>query len=1325
MDKNGGFSRWAWVSLPAACLLVAAAWMLAHTMASSAEDAPDEIKTYAYSIQNAQVGEVADSLAGLLPQGTEVRAEGSTNRIVVRGTQHAHELTRSALESLDRVASRPVAPARESAQGVLHAYGCAPAETLNEAARLRRQFPEESVRIAPDARSGQILVLAPPEIHAEIARQMAAPAVAQAPAPSNNSAPPAPAPAASSGPAAASLAPESHTIPLQSSRAEQVEATLATVLRGRLSALPAAGAQRRYRLAVPGGGAIEIAFDRATNQVTVHGAGQALESSVRLIRGLDEAGRTSGASTRLVSVGGSTPATLSRTIAAVAQAGPVAAPPAGPGVPTPPGGPEGAASPPEGPSGSLVGSVRVEMLEGLDILVIQGHERDVNQVVGIINEIERLSAETEPSIEVYQLAHVDCTAVSELVRQLYDQVFSPRQGTVSITALVKPNAILLVGRPESVGTVVDLIKRLAQPVAPAPQFRVFSLRHAPAETARSQIATFYAERGVLGAKVRVTADYRSNSLVVQAAPRDMTELAELIGRLDTPTSAAINELRVFTLENSLASDLAPILQEAVAAQAEGTAARPAQPAPGGSTSSSTSAVKSTMLRFLTVDRSGRQQFNSGILTDVRITADPRANTLLVSAPADSMALLAALIEQLDRLPAVSAEIKVFTIVNGDATALVTLLQELFAQQQRTAEGPAVSTGAQEGESSLAPLRFAVDARTNSIIASGNTGDLAVVEAILLRLDNDDVRNRKTKVHRLLNAFAPDVATAVNEYLRSERQLQQTAPDLYSAFEQIEREVVVVAEPASNSLILSATPRFFEEITDLITKLDERPPMVMIQVLIAEVRLNNVDEFGVELGLQDSLLFDRSLLGNLVTTTNTRQTSTAAGVITETVETIQGADNVPGFNFNNQQLGNSGSDKALANSHLIGGQGLSSFGVGRINNELGYGGMVLSASSESVSVLIRALRQCGRLDILSRPQIMTMNNQLASIQVGQRVSLIRSTALNEAGQTNQGLPEDIGLILRVTPRISHDGLVVMDILAEKSSLGPESEGTPVSIGPTGEPIRQPPINTTTAETVVAAANGQTVVLGGLITKEKDQLHKRVPFLSSIPILGHLFRYDFESDIRTELLIIMTPHIIKTEGDAEAIRQMETARMHWCLNDVVAIHGDGGLRGRFDEWSDAETQVVHPDMQTQGELVPTPSPELAPRGQDAPGALQPIPEERPELGPAPAPPSQWIPVPTPAEPPSGPPAGADAGGSGLRAWMPPPEPLRSGSRITQAVAPPAGAPVGSGVPMGSGGVAPATWYPPPGAAVPTAAVQPAAYPAPAPPPSGTVPATWYYR
>ena len=180
----------------------------------------------------------------------------------------------------------------------------------------------------------------------------------------------------------------------------------------------------------------------------------------------------------------------------------------------------------------------------------------------------------------------------------------------------------------------------------------------------------------------------------------------------------------------------------------------------------------------------------------------------------------------------------------------------------------------------------------------------------------------------------------------------SAPGANNPFEQIDREVVVVPEPVQNKLILSATPRYYEEISNLIEQLDQQPPQVMIQVMIAEITLSNTDEFGVEVGFQDSILFDRSLLGAL-------------------------SSNTPGYNFNSTApLGNSGSDRALTNSNRVGGQGLSNFSVGRSNQDLGFGGLILSASSENVSFLLRALQDSRRLEVLSRPQVLTLDNQQA-------------------------------------------------------------------------------------------------------------------------------------------------------------------------------------------------------------------------------------------------------------------------------------------------------------------------------------------------------------
>ena len=269
-------------------------------------------------------------------------------------------------------------------------------------------------------------------------------------------------------------------------------------------------------------------------------------------------------------------------------------------------------------------------------------------------------------------------------------------------------------------------------------------------------------------------------------------------------------------------------------------------------------------------------------------------------------------------------------------------------------------------------------------------------------------------------------------------------------------MIIVPELASNSLVVSATPRYYKDVKELIEQLDERPPMVLIQVMIAEVQLNNTDEFGIQLGLQDSVLFDRSLLSDVITNTTTT-TQTAASTVSNTQ--VISATQSPGYNFNNQALGNNGSTSALANAAKVGTQGLTDFSLGRVNNDLNFGGFIFSASSNSVNILLRALQEKRKLEVLSRPQVMALDGQTGLVQVGQRVPRITATSLTQFGQTNSIVYEPVGIILQVTPRISPDGLVVMQIGAEKSEVGIEAEGIPISVSASGQIVRAPRINAT--------------------------------------------------------------------------------------------------------------------------------------------------------------------------------------------------------------------------------------------------------------------------
>jgi type II secretory pathway component GspD/PulD (secretin) len=444
-------------------------------------------------------------------------------------------------------------------------------------------------------------------------------------------------------------------------------------------------------------------------------------------------------------------------------------------------------------------------------------------------------------------------------------------------------------------------------------------------------------------------------------------------------------------------------------------------------------------------------------------------------------------------------------------------------------------------------------------------------------------------------------------------------------------------------------------------------MVMIQVLIAQISLGCTNEFGMELGLQDGLLFDRSILNNIqyLTTTNTLPNGTQT-----TSQSVISATNQPGFQFTTQPPGNSGASNALSNAAKVGGSSTTNLGVGTTNPTLGYGGIVLSASSESVSFLLRALAEEHRVDILQRPQITTLDNQPAFVMVGQRVPTISNTTISQVGQTNSVQYQNVGLMLGVTPRISPDGLVVMQIDATKSDLGDINTGVPVAISG-GQVIRQPIINNTQAQTTVSAMSGQTVILGGLISTTKNEEHHKVPGLGDLPLVGACFRFDSTSKERTELLIIMTPHIVRTESDMDLIKQTEAGRMSWCLSDVTALHGEAGLRNRRDAWADGEVPTIYPD----GKPAPAaPPPSLPGRVRPGEQELLPTPQATPDPPAATAPRNDSTGLlEQPGTPPAGAPRGIIGPISGQQAWYPatPPQTGVQPATYSQPVAPwPAG-------------------------------------------------------
>jgi general secretion pathway protein D len=818
--------------------------------------------------------------------------------------------------------------------------------------------------------------------------------------------------------------------------------------------------------------------------------------------------------------------------------------------------------------GNLKGEVNLQSVGDLDVIVITGAQKDVEAVAQVIKAIERMTQGTNPGIHLQLLKNVDSESLATLLTEVYEQLGTIKEQStstvqrtkgVTVIAVGKPNAVLVVASPALLEGVLTLIDELDQPVDPRTEVEIFRLKHAIATQIVTHIDTFYETRVGLGTKVIAIADARTNSIIVQAKPNELTEVAAMIKKLDRADSGAVSRVHRIKLNYAVADDLAAFLTNALQGAIAPPSQQTTQNQQGGGGAQAPQELrdsKSVILEFLAKSDTTNKLVRSGLLSDIRFNPDLRTNTLIITAPEQSIPFIEELVALLDQPSATIADIKIFPLKNADATAAVELLNSIFApggnqggnQNQQNQQLGLQIAGAEDPSSTLIPLKFGTDVRSNSVIAIGGLEALRTVEALLIRLDMSDSRNRKSAVYKLRNSPAADVANSINQFLLSQRELTQLDPGRVSTSEILDQEVIVTPEPVSNSLLISATPRYFDEIMRITQELDREPAQVVIQALLVEVQLENTDEFGVELGFQDNVLFKRSAIGDVVTI---NQTNTAPNGVATTTQQIISQSATPGFFFNNNALGNN----PAINTSQVGKQGLSNFSLGRTNSDLGFGGLVLSASSEAVSVLIRALSARRNVRVLSRPQIQAVDNQLASIQVGQVVPVVSGFQNNTVTGTANPLVEQqpAGIILTVTPRISPEGQIVMQVAAEKS-IYRLNDGVPLFTDPTtGNTITSPIKDVTMAQSTIKVPDGQTVVLGGMITSSEDVIERKVPWLGDVPILGTAFRFDSITNRRTELLIFLTPRIIHCPQDMEILKQVEADRMHFLVDEAEAIHG----------------------------------------------------------------------------------------------------------------------------------------------------------------------------
>jgi type II secretion system protein D len=720
-------------------------------------------------------------------------------------------------------------------------------------------------------------------------------------------------------------------------------------------------------------------------------------------------------------------------------------------------------------------------------LIVSSSARSLAVVETLLKTIDAKDASPSVSLHIVPVEGADVVQlagkVQRLMRERIEAASRSGSGGVSnpmdafsVEAEPGSNVLIVAASDENFAVVKELIDALmknGEALAAAQETGLIQLKKMPVADAVTQIRDVYVRQEVerRGANaVSVAANERLNAVLVNGTAKDITEIRALVERLESTDVAIVRQLDRIELRSANALEVVNLLEGVLSGRGV-----------GGQRIGARQATRVQYLRDQIVGQleadgtpPTEAEIDGAVRDQVTLTPDLRTNAVLVTAPPQMLTLIREVIDDIDSNKA-DRQIEQFRLVNADATRMAEVLQRVFTLRQQGTSFVLVPPeetgleGAEPGPSTVTAvpderqaLSIAVDARTNTLIVSGTAKYLDQVRELVHKLDGIEAVERLQTVYHLKNAKAKEMATTLQDIFRQESQLTRTSTSSAQASSlerQLEAEVTVVGDENSNKLLIATSPRYMDKVLKMVDELDKTPPQVMIQVLLAEVTIDSDDRWGMDI-----------------------------------------------------KVGPFGGD--VYNAQSLGG------GPGGIANTLGGGN--ISVSSADFALLVRALEVQGKLQVLSRPEVMVNNNKTASINVGDNIAVATGTERTPQGSTRADVErQDVGITLDVTPRISNDGFVQMDIAPKISSV--TSRTTQIS-----EDFSAPIINQRTVKTVVNVKDGQSVVIGGLIQSSEEDRRSKVPILGDFPVIGAAFRTTQKSNVKTELLVILTPRVVPGAG-----------------------------------------------------------------------------------------------------------------------------------------------------------------------------------------------------
>jgi general secretion pathway protein D len=480
-----------------------------------------------------------------------------------------------------------------------------------------------------------------------------------------------------------------------------------------------------------------------------------------------------------------------------------------------------------------------------------------------------------------------------------------------------------------------------------------------------------------------------------------------------------------------------------------------------------------------------------------INVNPGTNALVITDYSDNLQRLGRIIAALDVSNATGVEVlRLRHAIAGDLAPMVQRLIESGAAAAPAAQGQADNSF----KTTVIP-----EVRTNALIVrAANPARLALVRSLVDQLDQPSASgpgaaSGNIHVVYLKNADATKLATTLRAAIAGEARSGAAAtgaspgnPAAASAGNtagsvspsaQPSTGGQIQADPATNALIITAPEPQYRQLRSVIDMLDQRRAQVFVESLIAEVSADKAAEFGVQwmsgTGTNGSLV---GLLGTNFAVGGTNLLTLAAGVATNKISPSTGL---------NLALG------AQRNGVL------------------------------ALGALARFLQSNGDANVLSTPNLLTLDNEEAKIVIGQNVPFVTgSYAAAAAGTTNPFTTierKDVGLTLRVRPQISENGTIKMQVYQEVSNVDAKSIGSKDGLI----------TNKRSIETNVLVDDGSIVVLGGLLQDDTSTSQEKVPGLGDIPFFGNLFKSEVRSRKKTNLMVFLRPVVVRDGAAAEAL------------------------------------------------------------------------------------------------------------------------------------------------------------------------------------------------